>query len=111
MSDVIKLVQGDTLPEIFLTLTNETTGAAINVSGASVSIAVKFRLAGATTTLSTIPCTKTDAANGIVSFDFGNGELVGIDPGMYEGEIAVTTGSDVQTVYDLLRFRVREQFA
>jgi len=30
---------------------------------------------------------------------------------MYEGEIAITTGSDVQTVYDLLRFRVREQFA
>ena len=111
MSDVIKLVQGDTLPEIFLTLTKETTGAAINVSSGTISIAVKFRLAGATTTLSTIPCTKTDAVNGIVAFDFGNGELATVDPGMYEGEIAITTGSDVQTVYDLLRFRVREQFA
>ncbi len=111
MSDVIKLVQGDTLPEIFLTLTNETTGAAIDVSGASISVAVKFRLAGATTTLSTIPCTKIDAVNGIVSFDFGNGELVGVDPGMYEGEIGVTFGTEIQTVYDLLRFRVREQFA
>lgn len=111
MSDVIKLVQGDTLPQIYLTLTNETTGDPINLSGASISVNLKFRAAGSTTTLSTIPCTKTDAVNGIVSFDFGNGELVGISSGMYEGEVTVTFGTEIQTVYDLIRFRVREQFA
>jgi hypothetical protein len=55
--------------------------------------------------------TVTDGPNGIVVFAMSATALSG-DPGDYEGEIQVTfaAGAGVQTVYDVLRFRVREDF-
>ena len=59
----IKLVQGDTLPNITLTLTDPNTGDPINLSDPEVSAEVHFRKAGSTTLLSTIQCEKV--ADGI----------------------------------------------
>lgn len=108
MSDIIKLVQGDTLPTITVTLTDEFTGAAVDLTGATV--VVKFRAAGSTTLLSTLTCALVGAAAGIFSFSFPAPAL-DIDPGLYEGEIQVTfVGGEIQSVYDVLKFRVREDF-
>ena len=109
MSDKIKLVQGDTRPYITLTL-KDADGTAINLSGASVN--VYFRAAGSTTVLSTIPCTIINGGTaGQVSFNFP-GTTLNVDPGMYEGEVSINFGAnDVQTVYDVLKFQVRQQFA
>lgn len=109
MSDVIRLVQGDSRPEINLTLTDENTGLPIDLSASSTTVHVKFRAAGSTVLLATIPCTKVNSSNGHVSFNFSGGVL-DVDPGQYEGEIEISYGGDTHTVFDLLRFRVRGEF-
>lgn len=109
MADVIRLVQGDEKPDIHLTLTDDNTNLALDLTAETTNVYVKFRAAGSSTLLSTITCTKTDAAAGKVSFNFTGGVL-DVDPGMYEGEIEVDYDGQTQTVYDLLRFRVRGEF-
>jgi hypothetical protein len=110
MVDTIRLVQGDSKPDITLTLTNETTGLALDLSAVTTTVSVKFRQAGSTTLLSTISCAKTDAVNGIVSFDFSGGVLTDLTAGMYEGEIIIDYDGATHTVYDVLKFRVRDDF-
>lgn len=108
MADIIKLVQGDTLPVVTITLTDEFLGSAIDITGATVTI--KFRAAGTTTTLSTLPCLLVVPASGIFSFYFPSPALT-VVPGLYEGEIQVVFASgETQSVYDVLKFRVREDF-
>jgi len=46
MTDKIKLVQGDTRPAIVCTITDETTGDPVNITGATVVL--KFRPVGTT---------------------------------------------------------------
>ena len=108
MTDVIKLVQGDTYPEVFVTLTDEFTGVNVNLTGATVEL--KFRATGTTTVLSTIACTIVTPTSGIFKFSFAAPVLT-VAPGLYEGEIQVTfPGSNIQSVYDVLKFRIRQQF-
>lgn len=109
MSDIIRLVQGDTLPVITITLTDEFTGDPIDITGATV--VVKFRAANSATTLSTLSGTLVNPSAGLFSFTFPAPTL-DVDPGLYEGEIQTTfAGGAVQSVYDVLKFRVRTQFA
>jgi hypothetical protein len=108
MSDVIKLVQGDTLPTITITLTDEVTGSAFSLAGAT--IAVVFRAAGGTTVLATMTGTIVDAPNGVFTFNFAPTVLTDTAAGMYEGEIKVTTAGGLQTVFEPLKFRVRSKF-
>lgn len=110
MTDVIKLVQGDSKPTITLTLTDDVTGTAVDLSAGTTTVVVNFRKAGTTTLLSAISCTKVDGANGIISFDFSGGVLDSA-AGMYEGEVVISYDGDEHTLYDVLRFRVREDFA
>ena len=110
MAEKIKLVQGDTRPSLVCTLTDETTGTPIGLNGATVLL--KFRAAGDTTVRSTITGTISDAVNGVVVF-FWATEPTALsgDPGDYEGEIEITfPDGQVQTVYDLLKFKLREDF-
>lgn len=109
MAEKIKLVQGDTRPYIRATL-KDADGTVIDVSGATVNF--KFRQAGSLTTLFTVVCSKPNGgSDGLVVFNFPQGAL-NIDPGAYEGELEIVYGAgDVQTVYDILKFSVRAQFA
>lgn len=108
MSDKIKLVQGDNRPYITLTLT-DADGTAIDLFGATVR--VYFRAVGTTTVLATIPCTLVSGGStGKVVFNFP-GTTLDVPAGLYEGEVSISFGSEVQTVYDVLKFQVREQFA
>lgn len=108
MAEKIKLVQGDTRPYIKLTL-KDVDGTPINVSGATVNF--KFRQSGSTSTLFTVVCSQPNGGtDGVVVFNFPVGGL-NVDPGAYEGEVEIHfTETDVQTVYDLLKFSVRGQF-
>lgn len=106
--DAIRVVAGDEFPAVTLTLTDENTGAAIDLSAGTTSVSIKFRLAGTLTTLSTISAAKTgDGSGGIVSFNFTGGVL-NVDAGAYEGDILISFNGDIQTVFDVLRFRVRD---
>jgi hypothetical protein len=110
MAEKIKLVQGDTRPAIVCTITDENTGAAISLNGATPRL--KFRAAGETDLIATITGTVTDAALGkCVFFPASAPEMLQGEAGDYEGEIEITFGDgQVQTVYDLLKFKLREDF-
>ena len=108
--DVIRLVKGDERPVIVLTLTDDVTGSPIDLSLSTTVITVKFREAGTTTLLDTIACSKlSGGTTGQVQFNFAGGVL-DVDPGMYEGEVVISFDGQIQTVYDTLRFTVRENF-
>ncbi len=120
-SDTINLVVGDTLPELVFNLkdsnaaaagkvldeTDSTTWGAINVTGATVRL--RIRKLGTTTVLSTLTCTVTDGSNGAVATNFPAGTLA--TSGTFEGEIEITfSNGNVQTVYDLIKLKVRDDF-
>lgn len=109
MSEKIKLVQGDTRPQIKVTLTDDTTGLPVDITGAT--IVMKFRAVGQTVVLDTLHGIILDGPNGVVVFPWGATSL-DVDAGDYEGEVEVTyaAGQGVQTVYDPLKFKVREEF-
>ncbi|MFM7012545.1 MAG: hypothetical protein ACKO0Z_24980 [Betaproteobacteria bacterium] len=108
MSEKIKLVQGDNLPYIRLNLTN-ADGTALDVSGGVVK--VYFRAAGTTVILTTLQCQfVTDGSDGVVQFNFP-GDTLNVPAGSYEGEVEVDLGGNIQTIYDILKFSVRAQFA
>ena len=110
MSEVIKLVRNDNRPEITLTIKDANTDTVINLTGATE--VVHFRKSGTTTVLATLSCTHvTDGTDGKTKFKF-TGTSLNVEAGNYEGEVEITyTGGDKQTVYDLLKFRVREELA
>jgi len=111
MAEKIKLVQGDSLPSIKLTLTDPTDGAVVDLSNPGTAVNVYFRAVGSTTVLSTLVCTnETDGTNGEVRFDFSGGAL-NVPAGPYEGEIEINFNGSLQTVYEKLKFYVREDFA
>lgn len=120
-SDTLKLVAGDTLPELTLTLrdsnaaasgktldpNNSATWAPIDVTGATVRL--RLRELGNTTVKSTLLCTVTDGTGGKVVTDFPAGTLN--TSGTFEGEIEITFSSGgIQTVYDLIKLQVRGDF-
>lgn len=108
MNDRIKLVRGDTLPYIRLTL-KHADGEPMDVSAATVRM--YFRKRGTTTVLSTIVATKPlGGADGIVIIKF-SGNALNVDPGYYEGEVEVDYSGERQTIYNTLQFQVRAQFA
>lgn len=108
MSEKIKLVQGDTRPQVKVTLTDDTTGDPIDLGTGTVRM--RFRAAGDSTVLSTLVGTIVNSVGGVVVFSWPDGAL-NVDAGDYEGEIEITfADTTVQTVYDLLKFKLREQF-
>lgn len=108
MADRIKLVRNDTRPSLLLTLTDEETGAAIDITSATCKM--YFRRVGETTILDTLTGVVNDGPNGIVTFPW-NATTLDVPPGSYEGEVEITFQDlTVQTMYNLLKFTVREDF-
>lgn len=107
----INLVQGDTGPQIKVTLTREDTGATEDLTGATINF--HFRKKDTTTVLFTLNnvAGDDDLDDGICLFTFGAGQL-DIDSGYYEGEIEViSAGGTRETVYEVVEFYLREDFA
>jgi hypothetical protein len=108
MSEKIKLVAGDTRPQVKVTLTDDTTGDPIDI-GVGGTVALHFRATGTDVVLFTVAGTVVDSVNGVVVFSWPPGSL-DLDEGMYEGEIEITFPDGTsQTVYDLLNFKLRSQ--
>lgn len=120
-SETINIVVGDTLPELTITLKDSNKAAVgstldaedsntwrpIDLTGATVR--VRIREVGATTVKSTLTCTISDATNGVVTTGFPTGTWDAA--GTFEGEVEMTTSSGgIQTVNDLIRFKVRDDF-
>jgi len=108
MAERIKLVQGDSRPQLQLTLTDDTTGDPIDLTGATVRM--KFRQTGSETLLDTITGVVTGALTGQVVIIWGPNTL-NVEEGDYEGEIEITfSDNSIQTVYNLLKFKIRADF-
>jgi hypothetical protein len=110
MAEKIKLVQGDTKPALVCNITDEITGNAIALTGATVLL--KFRAVGSADLTATVTGSVTDGVNGQVAFYPASAPamLLG-EAGDYEGEIQITfSDGTIQTVYDLLKFKLREDF-
>ena len=106
-------VQGDTGPQLKLTLTDEDTSTATDLTGATVKM--HFKASGATTVLYSKTLFVNQGAGqpelGIALVNWATGEL-DYDAGTYYGEIEVTKASgQIETIYDTIRFNLREDFA
>lgn len=105
----IKLVRNDTAPQLRLTLTDSQTGAAINLTGATVTL--HLRAVNTTTLLLTRNAViQSPPTVGIAVLVWQAGDL-DREPGDYEGEIEVTLGDGtVETLFNPLQFTIREEF-
>jgi hypothetical protein len=108
--DVIRLVQGDERPLVIVTLMDDVTNTPLDLSAPTTTVQVKFREQGSNTLSSTIDCAKLGTGiSGQIQFNFTGGVL-DVTPGMYEGEIIINFDGQLHTVYETMRFRVRDNF-
>ena len=120
-SDTIKLVVGDTLPELTFNLKDSntaasgkvldaedsTTWAAVNLTGGAVKL--RIREVGKTTIISTITATLSAPSAGTCTLIFPSSTWTA--SGTYEGEIEFTkSDGNIQTVQDFIKFKVRDDF-
>lgn len=121
-SDTINLVVGDTLPEVTVTLRDSNKAASgqtldpensetwdpIDLTGATVRM--RIRKVGSTTVSSTLTMTVVSpATGGKATTNFPSGTLS--EAGVFEAEVEVTyTGGAKQTVNDLLKLKIRDDF-
>ena len=107
MAEKIKLVQGDTKPQVKLIISENDSP--VDITGATVTL--HFRAVGSSTTLFSRNASITDGSAGVATVVWQTSDLVR-DAGDYEGEVEVVFGDTTrQTVYDLLKFKLREDFA
>lgn len=119
--ETIKLVTGDTLPDLSFTLKNSNTAAAgknydandsstwepINLTSSSLKLYI--REIGDSTILKTLSGIVSNATEGKVIFSFANNAFE--NDGIYEGEVEITyEDGGVQSMYDLVKFKVRSDF-
>jgi hypothetical protein len=107
----INLVQGDTGPQIKVTLTRSDTGSVEDVSDATIRM--HFRKQDTTSVLFSMTNQSTPDQQdiGVCIFIFSSGQL-DVDAGYYEGEVEVVFDSGTrETVYEVVEFYVREDFA
>ncbi len=111
MAQVFKYVQGDTGPQIRVTLTNEDDNAAVDLTSATVTL--HFREAGAESVLFSreFYINPDTANNGVAVLQWATDDLQ-VDAGTYEGEIEVVRSSGVrETLFEKLKFKIRADFA
>ena len=119
--ETLKLVTGDTLPDLRFVLKDSSespegvaydandsaTWAPIVLTGAAVLL--RIRLIGGTALTATITGVISDGANGGVLLPFTGNSFD--NSGLYEGELEITfANGGIQTVYDLVKFKVRNDF-
>ncbi|WP_025139008.1 hypothetical protein [Achromobacter sp. DH1f] len=127
-TDKIRLVQGDTAPQLQLSLTDQRTRRPLDLSGPGTTSRLLFREVGADTVKATMPCFAiaglVDPDTGDVDFrppyDVpGRGGRLAMDwsvdaldsAGEFEGEVELTfPDGRIQTAFAILKFQVREQF-
>ena len=111
MSTSFNYVQGDTGPQIKLTFTDEDTNTASDLTGATVTL--HFRAAGESTVLfsRTAYINPDTSTSGIAVIQWQASDL-NQEPGTYEGEIEIVRSTGLrETIFEILKFRIREDYA
>lgn len=127
-TDKIRLVQGDTAPQLQLSLTDQRTRRPLDLSAPGTTARLLFREVGADIVKATMPCFAVagyvDPETGDVDYRqpydvAGRGGRLAMDwsadaldtAGEFEGEVEVTfPDGRIQTAFAILKFQVREQF-
>lgn len=123
----IRLVRNDTRPQLLLSLTDATDGSPIDLSPAGTVVRLKFRRVGSAVLAANLvavllpglvledgsvdltPPYDTPGRGGRCLIQWTAEALA--EAGDFEGEIEITfNDGTVQTVYDLLKFKVRDDF-
>jgi hypothetical protein len=120
-SETLNLVVGDTLPALNLTLKDRNTAASglvldpensaswapIDITGATVRL--RLRELGNSAIVDTRLFSITNGAQGECVANFSTTTFSAA--GTYEGEVEIThSNGGIQTVYDLVKFKVRDDF-
>ena len=111
--DLITIVENDDLPELYVQITDEVTGAPLDLSDARNVVTQKFRAKGTDTVLFSRTMTKYAAdsgATGIVIWGWDTDALDDLTPGRYEGEISISFNGSVQTIVEKIPFRLIADF-
>lgn len=121
----IRLVRNDTRPQLVISLTDNATSLPIDLSDAGTVVRLKFKPSGSETVRETITAIKLpgkvieDGTVDYTNMTLGKGGRCYIqwtqtalsgDAGDYQGEIEITFPDGVQTVYDILKFKLRADF-
>ena len=107
---LIRISRNDDLPNFIIQISNKDTGEVVDLSPSSTVITFKFRMQGADETIFEATATKVNAALGTVQVAFPANSLDGLTAGRYEGEVTVTFDGSDQTVQDIVKFRLKEDF-
>lgn len=120
-SETIYLVQGDTLPQMKVTIRDKNTAAAgktldpddpatwsiVDLTGCTVRM--RIRELGSTTVKETLTATIPAPTLGQAIFTFDSDTLD--TAGTFEAEVEYeVSGGGTQSVFDLIKLQVREQF-
>lgn len=110
MAEKIKLVRNDTGPQLKLTLTDQNTGVPADLLGATVTLRLRASGDSAILVTRTGFLNPDTATQGEVIFTWATGDL-DLPAGAYEGEVEVVFADGLrQTVYEVLKFSIREDF-
>lgn len=105
-SETVDMVKNDTLPSIVFTIVNPTTGDPVDLTGATCRLRIRKKDVG--TLKTTLVCAAVDLPEGQVSTNFPSGTFD--EAGIYEAEMEITfISGGVQTVFDMIKFNVREE--
>lgn len=108
MATTLYFVQGDTLPQIKLTLTDEATEAPRDLTGKTVYLHCKPATGGgvrfAREASYALP---TDRTNGIAYIQWQDGDL-NRAPGDYNAEVEILGPGGRETIYELIKLVIRE---
>lgn len=111
MATTLYFVQSDTLPQIKLTLTDETTQAPRNLTNKVVSLHAKPATGSGVrfSRVADFPNGSTDRLAGICYINWATGEL-NRAPGNYTAEIEIydTVSTSRETVYEVFTIVIRE---
>lgn len=108
-SHTVKLVQNDTLPQISMTLINETDDEPIDLTSVA-SMLLKFKAEGGSTIKESVPVYRiAPYASGNVFFEWSDETLD--TAGAFTGELELTySNGKVRTVFNELRFEIRSDY-
>lgn len=108
---VYYLVQGDTGTQIKVTFSREGTSEEVDLTNATILL--KVRKESQDTVNFTVTGLKVNNVNNEAVFRLGD-NMIGIEPGRYEGEVQVTfpdNGDTLEeTVYEIINLYIREEF-
>lgn len=106
-SDRIRLVAGDNRPYIRIQLYDNDDNP-LDVTDPNITVTAHFRASGAAEVLAILPCEKM--GGNLVRHNFP-GNTLDVDAGPYEEEIQIDFDGEKQTVYDRIKFTVRDEIA